>query len=78
MIRQNIAFALAVKTAFVILTFAGIATLWGAIAADVGASLLVVVNGLRLLHAGDATGGMSAAAKDGLDALVQGNLTHGH
>lgn len=48
-IRQNIAFALAVKAAFVVLTFAGFATLWGAIAADVGASLLVVLNALRLL-----------------------------
>ena len=48
-IRQNIAFALAVKAAFVVLTFAGYATLWGAIAADVGASLLVVANALRLL-----------------------------
>ncbi len=35
---------------FVILTFAGLATLWGAIAADVGASLLVVANALRLLR----------------------------
>ncbi|MCP5412066.1 MAG: cadmium-translocating P-type ATPase [Alphaproteobacteria bacterium] len=48
-IRQNIAFALGVKAAFVFLTFVGFATLWGAIAADVGASLLVVANGLRLL-----------------------------
>lgn len=50
-IRQNIIFALGVKAAFVILTFVGFATLWGAIAADVGASLLVVTNGLRLLRA---------------------------
>ena len=49
-IRQNIAFALGVKAAFVILTFSGIATLWGAIAADVGTSLLVVGNALRLLR----------------------------
>ena len=48
-IRQNIAFSLAVKALFVGLTFAGYATLWGAIAADVGASLLVVMNALRLL-----------------------------
>ena len=34
-IRQNIAFSLAVKALFVALTFAGYATLWGAIAADV-------------------------------------------
>ena len=48
-VRENIAFALAVKALFVALTFAGYATLWGAIAADVGASLLVVMNALRLL-----------------------------
>jgi Cd2+/Zn2+-exporting ATPase len=48
-IRQNIAFSLIVKTIFVVLTFAGISTLWGAIAADTGASLLVIFNGLRLL-----------------------------
>ena len=49
-IRQNITFALAVKTLFVILTFAGYASLWAAIAADMGASLLVIFNGLRLLR----------------------------
>ena len=49
-IRQNIAFSLAVKAVFVVLTFAGMASLWGAIAADVGASLLVVANALRLLR----------------------------
>jgi Cd2+/Zn2+-exporting ATPase len=50
-IRQNIVFALGVKALFVILTAFGIATMWGAIAADVGASLLVVGNALRLLNA---------------------------
>lgn len=48
-IRQNIGFSLAVKAAFVALTFAGISSLWAAIAADMGASLLVIFNGLRLL-----------------------------
>ncbi|WP_417850244.1 heavy metal translocating P-type ATPase [Thalassoglobus sp.] len=48
-IRQNIAFSLGVKVLFVILTFAGLASLWAAIAADMGASLLVIGNGLRLL-----------------------------
>ncbi len=48
-IRQNIIFALAVKALFVVLTFAGFASLWAAIAADTGASLLVIANGLRLL-----------------------------
>src|SRR6185436_579254 len=51
-IRQNITFSLAVKVVFVVLTFAGHASLWAAIAADMGASLLVVFNGLRLLGGG--------------------------
>lgn len=49
-IQQNIVFSLGVKAVFVVLTFAGYATLWGAIAADTGASLLVVANALRLLR----------------------------
>ncbi|MBI5710910.1 MAG: heavy metal translocating P-type ATPase [Candidatus Eisenbacteria bacterium] len=49
-IRQNITFSLLVKAVFVVLTFAGAATLWSAIAADMGASLLVIFNGLRLLR----------------------------
>ena len=53
-IRGNIAFALGVKAVFAVLAFAGIATLWGAIVADMGTSLLVVFNGLRML--GDAEG----------------------
>ncbi len=50
-IRQNVAFALGLKTIFVGLACFGMATLWMAIAADMGASLLVIFNGLRLLHA---------------------------
>ncbi len=48
-IRQNITLSLAIKALFVVLTFAGYASLWGAIAADMGVSLLVIFNGLRLL-----------------------------
>ncbi|MES2121114.1 MAG: heavy metal translocating P-type ATPase [Pseudomonadota bacterium] len=51
-IYQNVAFSIAVKLLFTGLTIAGLASLWGAIAADVGASLLVVLNGLRLLNRG--------------------------
>ncbi len=50
-IRQNIAFALGLKLLFVVLTLTGAASLWMAIAADTGASLLVIFNGLRLLKA---------------------------
>jgi Cd2+/Zn2+-exporting ATPase len=51
-IRQNVAFALGVKLAVFALAVAGLATLWLAIAADMGASLLVIANGLRLLGGG--------------------------
>ena len=51
-IHQNVAFSIAVKLLFTALTVIGLASLWGAIAADVGASLLVVLNGLRLLNRG--------------------------
>ena len=52
-VRQNIACSLAVKALFVVLTLVGTASLWSAIAADMGASLLVIVNGLRLLSVQD-------------------------
>lgn len=48
-IKQNIVFSLIVKAIFVSLTLSGVATMWGAIVADVGTSLLVVSNALRLL-----------------------------
>ena len=53
-IRQNIAFALGVKFVFIALALADRATLWMAIAADMGASLLVILNALRLLRGGPA------------------------
>ena len=49
-IQQNIVFALAVKALFLSLAVAGLATLWMAVAADMGASLLVISNSLRLLR----------------------------
>jgi Cd2+/Zn2+-exporting ATPase len=49
--RENIGFSLLVKIVFVTLAFVGRATLWSAIAADMGASLLVILNALRLLGA---------------------------
>lgn len=49
-IRQNVAASLAVKLVFVVLTLLGHGSLWAAIAADTGMSLLVVVNALRLLR----------------------------
>ncbi|MEC5397956.1 heavy metal translocating P-type ATPase [Uliginosibacterium sp. H1] len=47
---QNIVFALGIKAVFFAITLAGIGTMWMAVFADVGASLLVVANGLRLLR----------------------------
>jgi Cd2+/Zn2+-exporting ATPase len=53
-LMQNIAvataIALGIKAAFLVLALTGQATLWMAVFADMGASLLVVFNGLRLLH----------------------------
>lgn len=49
-IRANIIVALSVKGVFVVMATTGHATLWAAIAADMGASLLVIANGLRLLR----------------------------
>ena len=49
-IRQNVVLSLGVKALFVILTIAGHATLWSAIAADMGVSLIVIANALRLLR----------------------------
>ena len=49
-LRQNIAVALATKVVFFALALAGVATLWAAVVADMGASLAVVANSLRLLR----------------------------
>jgi Cd2+/Zn2+-exporting ATPase len=48
-IKQNIAFSLLVKGVFIALAVPGMATLWMAVGADMGASILVIFNGLRLL-----------------------------
>jgi Cd2+/Zn2+-exporting ATPase len=49
-IKQNIAFSLALKAIFLLLTLLGSATLWMAVFADMGASLLVTLNGMRMLR----------------------------
>ncbi|TWC13176.1 MULTISPECIES: heavy metal translocating P-type ATPase [unclassified Pseudomonas] len=49
-LKQNIALALIIKAIFLGVTFAGFATMWMAVFADMGVSLLVVFNGLRLVH----------------------------
>jgi len=47
---QNISLAISIKAVFFVLALTGHATLWMAVFADMGASLLVVFNGLRLLR----------------------------
>lgn len=49
-LMQNIVLALGIKAVFLVLTFTGHATMWMAVFADMGASLFVVGNGLRLLR----------------------------
>lgn len=49
-IKQNIWFSIGVKAVFVALAILGWATLWMAVAADMGASLIVIANGLRALR----------------------------
>jgi Cd2+/Zn2+-exporting ATPase len=59
---QNIAVALGIKSVFLVWAVLGEASMWMAVFADMGASLLVVANGLRLL------GGRSASAPKDADA----------
>ena len=49
-IKVNIGFSLGLKLAFLVMAFAGAATLWMAVVADMGASLIVIANALRLLR----------------------------
>jgi Cd2+/Zn2+-exporting ATPase len=62
LIRQNIALALGIKLVVLALAAGGVATLWMAIAADMGASLLVIGNGLRLLGPGGSGGSATVSA----------------
>lgn len=61
-LKQNITVALVIKLAFLALNFANMATLWMAVFADMGASLIVVFNGLRLLK-GDGAKAIPVATK---------------
>jgi Zn2+/Cd2+-exporting ATPase len=49
-IRMNIAFSIVLKAAFLVMAVLGVATLWMAVVADMGASLIVIANALRLLR----------------------------
>ena len=76
-IRQNIGLSLATKALFVGLTAFGMASMWGAIAADVGVSLLVVANALRLLNGHQVKDGPSGGEPAGKQ-VAKGTLAHGH
>ena len=49
-IRANITFSIGLKAAFMVMAVFGLATLWMAVVADMGASLIVIANALRLLR----------------------------
>jgi Cd2+/Zn2+-exporting ATPase len=49
-IRQNVIFSVTTKLVVLVLSFLGYTGLWQAIAVDVGASLLVIFNGMSILH----------------------------
>ncbi|HWR08252.1 heavy metal translocating P-type ATPase [Sporomusa sp.] len=49
-IKQNIGFSILIKIIFVVLTFAGFVDLWLAVLADMGSSILVTLNGMRLMQ----------------------------
>jgi len=55
-IQFNVAFAIVIKAIFLVLAFTGHASLWFAILADTGATLLVIMNALRLLGGGNTQG----------------------
>jgi Cd2+/Zn2+-exporting ATPase len=55
-IRQNVVVSLAIKAGFLAAAVSGYATLWMAVAADMGTTLLVIFNGLRLLRSNGTTG----------------------
>lgn len=49
-VKENIIFAIAVKVIVLLLTAIGISTMWGAVFADVGVSILAILNSLRALR----------------------------
>ncbi|OWY12017.1 heavy metal translocating P-type ATPase [Thioclava sp. JM3] len=76
-IHQNIGISLATKGVFVVATAFGVASMWGAIAADVGVSLLVVANALRMLNSQVAKAPPSGGEQVG-PQMAKAALAHGH
>ena len=69
---QNISLALGIKSVFLVMAVFGTATMWMAVFADMGASLLVVGNGLRLLS------GTKSAGRSGKPAAASQKHAHDH
>ena len=67
---QNISLALGIKSVFLVMAVFGTATMWMAVFADMGASLLVVGNGLRLLS------GTKSAGRSGKPAAASQKHAH--
>lgn len=67
-LKTNIALSIGIKAVFFVLALFGVATLWMAVFADMGASLIVAANGLRLLRFG----------KDAVRVEVAGHDHAGH
>jgi Zn2+/Cd2+-exporting ATPase len=66
-IKQNIGLSIAVKLVFVVLASVGLANLWMAVLADMGTSLAVIANGMRLLrHRGQGDIPASFPRRDGV------------
>lgn len=61
-VKQNIVFALSVKGAVLLLGALGIATMWEAVFADVGVSVIAILNAMRVLNVGS-----SKKSQDGID-----------
>ena len=49
-VKENITFAIGIKALFMLMAPFGLATLWMAVGADMGASLIVIANGMRVLR----------------------------
>jgi Cd2+/Zn2+-exporting ATPase len=75
-IHQNIAFALGLKGLFLVTTVLGATSLWMAILADTGATVLVTLNALRLLRLPPAA--KAAAATAGADHAHEHTHDHDH
>jgi Cd2+/Zn2+-exporting ATPase len=63
-LKQNIALSLGLKLAFLALAIPGLATLWLAVLADVGTTVLVTLNGMRMLHSAEDAGEIQSKHRD--------------